>query len=266
MIGITVGIVSLTIFWVTSRLNRTISSSSHEKTGTNRSRNRKSSNIITASFYKEFRLITRDTRFLSQFIFLFIIIQSFAFIFKFEHHEPILYLSIFAINLFAITIGMAMVPIERKSLYLLKIAPISSQKLLFNKSLFAASIAFIAGVLTGIIFILLKMVSFSTFLFYVVSCIPGTLVAAISGILVGVYFGDLNWENPNRLVSLSGYIISMILNGLISAIIVLNLYLFFHVPKYTLTIGFISLTLFTFILWRGTRWSKRGFDKLDLSI
>jgi len=173
--------------------------------------------IINTIMIKDFTVMKRDTRLLTQNLFGLIILSVFPFIIESSNESPVPFLGeyrpYFLILLFLSMVSAQIVsralPMEGKSFWFYKISPNYMRTAIIAKMLYNALflIPYLLVLLT-VIFIVYKT-SLVIFLNVAVASIFIVLTSCSIGILFGALMPKFDWENPKRMLKGSGNIIVM---------------------------------------------------------
>jgi len=173
--------------------------------------------IINTIMIKDFTVMKRDTRLLTQNLFGLIILSVFPFIIESSNESPVPFLGeyrpYFLILLFLSMVSAQIVsralPMEGKSFWFYKISPNYMRTVIIAKMLYNALflIPYLLVLLT-VIFIVYKT-SLVIFLNVAVASIFIVLTSCSIGILFGALMPKFDWENPKRMLKGSGNIIVM---------------------------------------------------------
>jgi len=173
--------------------------------------------IINTIMIKDFTVMKRDTRLLTQNLFGLIILSIFPFIIESSNESPVPFLGeyrpYFLILLFlsmvSAQIASRALPMEGKSFWFYKISPNYMRTAIIAKMLYNALflIPYLLVLLT-VIFIVYKT-SLVIFLNVAVASIFIVLTSCSIGILFGALMPKFDWENPKRMLKGSGNIIVM---------------------------------------------------------
>ncbi len=162
-------------------------------------------------------------------------------------------------NMMAASFAAMMLPYERQSFWILKSAPLTIKRILFAKQSIAALYAWIIVFILSVWLVVEQRLSGPIYEWWILFAFSH-LGAATLGLLSGAWFGDIRWENPNRMLTPGGMLVVMIGNALFSLGII-GCWL----SRIWLGIGFlIPLILWAAsTIWLGTRLSSTRLQRQE---
>ena len=160
------------------------------------------------------------------------------------------------------------ISLEAKTLWILRSAPVNMKTIFDAKALANTVIQFpVAVIAITIISIIMGFSLLKSLLLYALGTIV-MLAASYAGLVLNLLMPKLNWQNETQVIKQSAaaglYILfAMVLSTLVGGLAVLGL-LFLHLDAVTLVVGFISIYIFLFLLFRRLShgWGVRKFQKI----
>lgn len=174
-----------------------------------------SANVFLGTIVRDFRLLTRDMRHVSQLLIFAVMMLVFPFVMRRDASDLsgqwALYYPYFFVLLFealaAATIASKLVPLESKAFWLSKISPRPMQNNLWSKLLLSFGLCAMLGSFAVIIAAVFNQSTLSTVI--VVWLASVAISFGVSGLAIGVgaFFPKFDWEHPKRMLTGSGNLI-----------------------------------------------------------
>jgi ABC-2 type transport system permease protein len=218
--------------------------------------------VWLAQWTKEILAFKRDSRMTLQIVLLTVMTAVLPFmVSEYDSYKSLMtaFILIIMSNMMAASFAAMMLPYERQSFWILKSAPLSIRRILFAKQSIAALYAWMIVSILSVWLVFEQRLSGPIYEWWILFAFSH-LGAATLGLLSGAWFGDIRWENPNRMLTPGGMLVVMISNALFSLGIIGC-----WISRTWLNSGFlIPLMLWaTSTIWFGTRLSSARLQRQE---